>query len=354
MNISAENLVKAIGRLSTREWYEYISDKTETQVRLKSIEGPEGPIRIERRSKGKVSDTTISRQMLWRVANAIQPGVPVNLDRVLGGSYNTRSALETLLARTQEFHWCVPGRIELVSGREEIKRGHKHLVFVPDEPHALGMLSEYKIASEMAISELPQQSVVYDALTLVDDSRLGVDVEVARRHIQIQILLAFIGTSLGYRTWIAKNDRNHLVMGKPISEIEGVIAKLQDEKVLSAYEEAVRNALLIDAIWFKNGRLMPAVIEVEQSTGVSSGLMRMKRFQDSAPQLADIRWVVAAPDEDRDEVFRKARNPQFASLDTKYFPYSAIEELYNLCKRRNVDGSAINEKFLDCFMEPCL
>jgi type II restriction enzyme len=143
-------------------------------------------------------------------------------------------------------------------------------------------------------------------------------------------------------------------LGKPISELPGVINRLQDEQVLASYNEAAKNAMLIDAIWFKNGRLMPAVIEVEQSTGTNSGLMRMKRFQDSGPALADIRWVIAAPDEDRAEVMRKANDPQFASLNAKYFPYSAIEELYSLCKRRKIDGSAINEKFLDAFMEPCI
>jgi type II restriction enzyme len=77
----------------------------------------------------------------------------------------------------------------------------------------------------------------------------------------------------------------------------------------------------------------------------------MKRFQDSGPALADIRWVIAAPDEARSEVYRKSLVPQFASLQTRYFPYSAIEELYSLCERRKISGEAINEKFLDSFME---
>lgn len=354
MNLTIENVVKAIGRLPKNQWFDYINEATQTQVRVIAITIPEGPIRIERKSKGKIAETTISRQMMARFVNAVQDGIPINIDRILGASYNTRAAFEALLARTPDFYWCVPGRIELIDGKEEIKRGHKHLIWKPSEPHAPNTLVEHQISSQMAISELPTQSVVYEALTLVDTQRNNEDLEASRRHIQIQILLALIGASLGYRTWIASNDRNHQVMGKPISELPGVINRLQDEQVLASYSEAARNALLIDAIWFKNGRLMPAVIEVEQSTGTNSGLMRMKRFQDSGPALADIRWVIAAPDEDRAEVMRKANDPQFASLNAKYFPYSAIEELYSLCKRRNLDGSAINEKFLDAFMEPCI
>lgn len=354
MKYTAENLARAVNRLPKNEWFDYINEATTSRVRVVSVELPEGPIRIERLSKGKIGEATISRQMIHRVAGGIQEGIPINIDRLLGASYNTRAALETLIARTSEFYWCVPGRIQLLDGREELRRGHKHLIWRPNEPHEANELHEHKLSSQMAISELPIQSVVYDALTLVDNPRAELDVDASRRHIQIQVLLALIGQHLGFRTWIASNDRNHQIMGKPISEIPGVISRLQDEKVLSAYEDAARNALLIDTIWFKNGRLMPAVIEVEQSTGVTSGLVRMKRFQESGPALADIRWVIAAPDEDRNEVFRKANDPQFATLNAKFFPYSAIEELYSLCSRRSIGGDAITEKFLDAFMEPCL
>jgi type II restriction enzyme len=352
--LTLENVVRGISTLPKNVWFDYINATTRSQVRLVSATLPEGPIRIERKSNGEVREATISRQMMARFINAVQENIPINIDRVLGASYNTRAAFEALLARTADFYWCVPGRIELIDGREEIRRGHKHLIWLPGEPHPLGVLAEHTTSSQMAISELPTQSVIYEALTLRDPSHSQESIEARRRHIQIQILLAMIGTSLGFRTWIASNDRNHEVLGKPISELPGVIRRLQDEQVLASYGDAVRNALLIDAIWFKNGRLMPAVIEVEQSTGTYSGLMRMKRFQESAPALADIRWVIAAPDEDRAEVMRKASDPQFASLDARYFPYSAIEELYSLCKRRGITSSAITEKFLDAFMEPCI
>ena len=98
---------------------------------------------------------------------------------------------------------------------------------------------------------------------------------------------------------------------------------------------------------------MPAVMEVEHSTGITSGLTRMKKFQDLGPHLADIRWVIVAADEDRSEVMRKANAAQFKSLNTRYFSYSAVEELYSLCKRRKLSSKAVNEEFLDCFMESC-
>ena len=105
---------------------------------------------------------------------------------------------------------------------------------------------------------------------------------------------------------------------KRIGEFDGVIASLKDEKLMSAYDDAIQAALLIDCIWFKNGKLMPAVMEVEHSTGVTSGLSRMKNFKDKFPPFPT-RYVIVAPDEDRDKVIKEANKPQFRDLDTRYF-----------------------------------
>lgn len=94
---------------------------------------------------------------------------------------------------------------------------------------------------------------------------------------------------------------------------------------------------------------MPAVIEVEHSTGVTSGLTRMKGFQDALPAFPT-RYVIVAADEDREKVIREANREQFKSLNARFFPYSAVEELYGLCQRRKLRG--VTEEFLDTFMEP--
>lgn len=168
---------------------------------------------------------------------------------------------------------------------------------------------------------------------------------------QIQVALVEIGKQLGFRTWVAQNDKGIKYKEQTIAEMDSVIARLEDEKLVSAYDEAQRAARLIDCIWFKNGRLMPAVIEIEQSTGVRSGLTRMRTFQDALPPFPT-RWVIAAPDEDREKVLRECNTPQFRSLNPLFFPYSAIEELYSLCQRRKIQG--VTEEFLDSFMEKTL
>lgn len=184
-----------------------------------------------------------------------------------------------------------------------------------------------------------------------EERKSGLGIEVARRHVQIQIALVKIGRQLGFRTWVAQNDKGIIYENRRLGEMESVIATLKDVKLLAAFEDAIRAALMIDCIWFQNSKLMPAVIEIEHSTGVTSGLTRMQGFQKALPKFPT-RWVIAAPDEDRDKVINECTRPQFSSLEARFFSYSAIEELYSLCERRKVKG--VTEEFLDCFMERCL
>jgi len=355
MRLTANNLVSAINRLPKDQWFEYVNPSNKGKVRILSVVMPEGPIYIERISyrgdKQFKTQASISDKMLWRLANALQPKIPINVDRLFAGSYNTRSVLETLIAHSPEFYWCMPGRIELSNSTQEIKRGHKHIVWLPDQSHRNGALEEFE--TDMVISEIPSSSAIYEALQLPNVLTDGMDIHVARRHLQIQIALVFIGYSLGFRTWIARNDQGFTYNNKKIVELDGVIVKLEAERLLASFDQAIHAAMHIDCIWFRNGRFMPAVIEVEHSTGIDSGLTRMKRFKDQLPAFLT-RWVIVAPDEDRDKVISKASAPLYSDMKVSFFPYSAVDELYALCQKRKLSNKAVNEEFLDCFMEPVM
>src|SRR5690606_14940558 len=125
---------------------------------------------------------SISVEMLARIAKAFIPNHPLNFDRVLGASYNTRSALETLMAHTPEFYFCYPGRIDSYTGK--VERGHKHLIWCPDEPHAAGVIQEKE--TDVAISEMTFEAT-YDSLVVPTHLvSQGIDIEVARQHARIQ------------------------------------------------------------------------------------------------------------------------------------------------------------------------
>lgn len=353
--ITAYNIAKAISCLPKNKDYNYIVKSNPGKIRVVDVEMPSGPIHIKRWNPAKGESPTsakiesISSEMIWRIANAVSENEPFNFDRILGASYNTRSVLESLMAHSPEFYYCYPGRIKDVDGRTSIESGHKHLLWLPNEPHDNGLLVERDIKG-MAISEIPTQSVVYDSLVLPDSmtTGAGLDIDVVRRHTQIQIALYLIGLQLGYRTWIAQNDMGIIYQDRPLLNHPGIISSItNDENVVSAFH-AEQSAKLIDCIWFQNHRFMPAVMEVEHTTGVTSGLTRMKGLYDAMPDLKT-RYVIVAPDEDRDSVVEKINREQFRCLDARYFSYSSVEELYYFCTHRKLHG--VTQDFLDCYME---
>lgn len=356
MPVTVSNIVHAINKLDKTKHYNYIDKATTTKIVIDEIRLPEGPIYIRRydphKGKGPVdaTRTSISQQMLLRVANAISEDYPINIDRILGASYNTRSALEALLAYTPEFYYCYPGRIQTTSTGSKVVSGHKHLIFKPNNPHQQGLLVES--ATDFVISEVPTTEAVYDAIDIpIVANQPSLDIEVQRRHAQIQIALLFIGLQLGSSIWIAQNDRGIQYRGNKLCEIEGVIPHLDKVQQIQSYRDAQRAAAFIDVIWFRNSRFMPAVFEIEHSTGVVSGLSRMHEFKSKIPPI-DTRWVIVGEESLRNKVVELANQEQFRDMKTRFMSYGAVEELFSLCQRRRIRG--VNDVFLDCFMESCI
>jgi type II restriction enzyme len=282
--LTGYNIVSFINQLPKSRDYNYINPRNHGLIRIKEVILPEGPIIINRfvPEKGETADNveaeSISTEMIWRVANAFFENQPINFDRLLAGSYNTRSVLEALIAYTPQFYYCYPGRVQDIAGQTHVEHGHKHIMWCPSNPHENGVL--LKKDTDIVISEIPIGAAIYDSLSIPDTIDLqGMAIEAARRHTQIQIALYLIGLQLGYRTWIAQNDKGIIYNDKPLIEQDGIVKTLHSEPLISPFNGAVNAGLFIDCIWFKNGRLMPAVMEVEHTTGITSGLTRMLNFQ---------------------------------------------------------------------------
>lgn len=360
MRTTAESIISAIAALPRNITYGYVNDNNHGRIEIVDVCKPVGPIYFKRWNPSKntfehnAKVEKISYGEILRLANAFQPGEPINVDRILGGSYNTRSVLESLIAHTPEFYHCRPGRIQQDGDVISIKQGHKHLVWVPEHPHRNGCLGEEYTEVE-AVSEIPPRQAAYKELEFGDKETGEIRVDNGddelhlRRHTQIQFAAYEIGLHMNYYTWIAQNDYKIKIGGKPICDYDKVVKSLFDCPIISSNRKAVEAARLIDCIWL-NTREIPAVMEVEHSTGITSGLSRMLNFETVAPRLANTRYVIIAPDDQQNHVKKESNKELYLPLDTRFFPYSAVEELCELCRRRNIRG--ISQEFLDCYMEP--
>ena len=136
------------------------------------------------------------------MANAIEPGRPINVDRVFGASYNSRSAFEALLLHTEFFYLCYPGRLEKMGDKTKVKGGHKHLIYLPDQPHEKGVITELD-RTDVVVSQVDRE-LYFDALHLIEEhTKDKAKIEIDRRHAQIQLMLIKIGEAFGLKSWVA-------------------------------------------------------------------------------------------------------------------------------------------------------
>jgi len=349
----AEDICRAIDALDKARYYGYIDSANHGEIQIVSVKKPEGPILIRRRKDlqqpfGKVE--TMSSEMIWRVANAVGTGMPVNLDRVLGGSYNTRSVLESLLAYTPEIYYCYPGRLQNHNGQMQTKRGHKHII-LNETPHAMGVQQELKLGDDCVISEIPSFGMMYDVVPALQQTTDPQTREIQRRHSQMQVALYEIAKALDMRTWLAVEDHGIKYNGKSIMEHQQIVSDLRDERTLMGYPNAVDIGKHIDCMYFNGG--LPFVFEVEHTTGVTSGLDRMLTFRNKAEHL-NTHYVIVAPDEQRNLVMQRSQPEQFELIEPLYFPYSQVEDLCSFIKRHGGIMRGVKGKdFLLNFMEKC-
>ena len=347
---TAEDICRAIAALDDKKLYGYVNENTHGEIQIIQVKRPQGPIVFRRRKVGKPwgKKERIGTKMLWRLANALGTGIPVNVDRVFAGSYNTRSVLEALVAHTSEIYTCLPGRLENIGGNIKIKRGHKHILFDPEVPHAHGEISFRDLGENFVISEVPTAENSYDVAP-PPGGELPPDI--ARRHSQIQVALAEIGRALSLRTWVAVEDHGIQYEGRNILQFPFIVQDLAAERVLSGFPKAIDVGKHIDCLQFNGG--LPFVFEVEHTTGVTSGLTRMLNFHEQAPHLATD-FIIVAPDEDRTLVMDRSNHEQFRELDPWYLPYSKVEQLYSLSRKHSGTIKGVNKSFLFNYMEKCL
>lgn len=126
------------------------------------------------------------------------------------------------------------------------------------------------------------------------------------RHSEIQHHLMTLGSDMGFDVWVARNDRSRTWNGRCLGELANVVGELPAQ-----FNEATNRTIeLIDVLWLK-GNSIVAAFEVECTTSVYSGLLRMSDLLALQPNL-EINLFLVAPDERRDKVKQEILRPTFS------------------------------------------
>ena len=148
-----------------------------------------------------------------------------------------------------------------------------------------------------------------------------------RESLDIQALLAYIGARMKMRVWIPPHDRAAVVARQP-----DVASALVDRLPLNYDSEILKTVEQIDVLWLK-GRAIQRAFEVEHTTSVYSGILRMADLLALQPNM-DIHLHLVAPADRRAKVFQEVRRPVFERLERgplsarcTYLSYDGVQKL---------------------------
>ncbi|MFT8387006.1 type II restriction endonuclease [Lentilactobacillus hilgardii] len=130
--------------------------------------------------------------------------------------------------------------------------------------------------------------------------------ELKSLHYKVQLLLADIGNSIGYQSWIASNDHNRTVNGKRLGDYSLPSLPKTMTQLPPTLQETVR---LIDVIWFTKSGEPIATFEVEKSTSIMSGMNRMDDLYEI--NKGDMMLYIVSPDKREQEVKAQFNRPHY-------------------------------------------
>lgn len=170
--------------------------------------------------------------------------------------------------------------------------------------------------------KLGQVTVPDEELPLTTEE---ISIEAVVSHTEIQWKLLKFGSDLGFDVWVARNDRSRKFDGKAITDIP----RLRGELPLQ-FDEATNTTIeLIDVLWLRDNAIV-AAFEIESTTSIYSGLLRMADLIAMQPN-SNIPLYIVAPDDKRDRVLTQVNRPTFKKLDPpmpkrcKYISFTVLK-----------------------------
>ena len=165
-----------------------------------------------------------------------------------------------------------------------------------------------------------------------------------RESIRMQARVAQIGAEMGFRIWVPRNDKARVIEHMPV----GMHEKFLNTLPLNYDDTTLRTVEQIDVLWLK-GRAMARAFEIEHTTAIYSGLLRMADLLTLQPNM-DIRLHIVAPDDKRERVLREIRRPVFSLLDRgplydqcSYISYGSLKSLAEMQHLSHMSDSIIAE-----------
>jgi hypothetical protein len=166
-------------------------------------------------------------------------------------------------------------------------------------------------------------------------------------HDEMQWRLISLGNKAHFGVWVPVNDQGREYEGNKFRDF--VLPEFQEAIDVPTY---VKN---IDTVW-KLGFSIKAAFEVEHSTSIYSGILRLSDLRALAPNSNYPLFIVAHRDR-RNKVFEQLKRPTFSNdylkldREVKFFSYDKIRELDENYKE---DSTSFDINWLITSAEPVI
>ncbi|MFB3169003.1 hypothetical protein P5G62_017915 [Neobacillus sp. 179-C4.2 HS] len=140
-------------------------------------------------------------------------------------------------------------------------------------------------------------------------------------HTEMQYHLARLGKSLGYKVWIARNDHKREWNGLKLGEFS-----LKNLNIFDYPPSVADTIALIDILWLEQDDKVIAGFEVEKSTSIYSGILRLSDLSLST-QNDTSKFYLVAPEKREKEIKTQLLRPSIRSLDSQSISYLLFHDL---------------------------
>ena len=161
------------------------------------------------------------------------------------------------------------------------------------------------------------------------------DEKVDLEHPDVEGILLQMGNLLGYDTYTADPGRESKFLGRKLGEL----ASLKEIPGFT-FKDTLEVVQRIDVIWFKNGEYPEYCFEVEHTTGVTLGLLRLYQIS----PLKGIGFYVIAPSDVLPKFQKEINRKPFKEIASRYIfkSYMDVAIFYEEAKKYH----EIKDKFL--------
>ncbi|UCC97467.1 MAG: EVE domain-containing protein [Phycisphaerales bacterium] len=173
---------------------------------------------------------------------------------------------------------------------------------------------------------------------------------VPTEHTEMQWLLLKLGVDMGFDVWVARNDRAKHFRGKNFADLP----RLKTDLPLQFDDATNRTIELIDVLWLQ-GNAIVAAFEIESTTSIYSGLLRMSDLIAMQPNL-NIPLYLVAPDDRREKVMTEVNRPTFCRLSpplSEVCRFISFSGLKDQIKHAAAYIRFLKPEFLDELSESC-